>query len=308
MRPGGAPAAKIPVVPPAAQLRGVSKRFGSFVALDAIDLAVSPGEIRGFLGPNGAGKTTAMRILVGLLRADGGEVSLLGGDPWSRPQVRTELGFLPSDPGLYGRMRGRDLLDHFAALSERPPVLREAACAHLRMTDEDLARPVRTYSKGMRQKLGVLQAVQHDPALLILDEPGEGLDPLVMSGLLALLRDRRDAGRAILFSSHVLAEVEALCDTVTMIRDGAIVGAGTIGEIAQRRSRQVVVEVADPVAAIELPGCELVDRAGGRATFSHHGELGPLLTALAALAPRDVRIQEASLDEVFMEYYGEAAP
>ena len=293
---------------PAAHLRGVSKRFGSFVALDSIDLAVSAGEIRGFLGPNGAGKTTAMRILIGLLRADGGEVSLLGGDPWSEPGVRSELGFLPSDPGLYGRMRGRDLLDHFAALSGRPPVLREAACALLRFTDDDLARPVRTYSKGMRQKLGVLQAVQHDPALLILDEPGEGLDPLVMSGLVALLRDRRDAGRAILFSSHVLAEVEALCDAVTMIRDGRIVGSGTIGEIAQRRSRRVVVEVADPAAAIELPGCEPVDRTGARATFSHHGEIGPLLAALAALDPVDVRIQEASLDEVFMEYYGEAAP
>ncbi len=308
MRPIAPPAAKWGFVPPAAHLRGVSKRFGSFVALDSIDLAVAAGEIRGFLGPNGAGKTTAMRILVGLLRADGGEVSLLGGDPWSEPGVRSELGFLPSDPGLYGRMRGGDLLDHFAALSGRPPVLREAACAHLRFTDDDLARPVRTYSKGMRQKLGVLQAVQHDPALLILDEPGEGLDPLVMSGLVALLRDRRDAGRAILFSSHVLAEVEALCDAVTMIRGGRIVGAGTIGEIARRRSRQVVVEVADPAAAIELPGCEPIDRTGGRATFSHRGEVGPLLAALAALDPVDVRIQEASLDEVFMEYYGEAAP
>jgi ABC-2 type transport system ATP-binding protein len=308
VRPIAARAAKMEVVPPAAHLRGVSKRFGSFVALDSIDLAVAAGEIRGFLGPNGAGKTTAMRILVGLLRADGGEVSLLGGDPWSEPGVRAELGFLPSDPGLYGRMRGSDLLDHFAALSGRPPVLREAACAHLRFTDDDLTRPVRTYSKGMRQKLGVLQAVQHDPALLILDEPGEGLDPLVMSGLVALLRDRRDAGRAILFSSHVLAEVEALCDTVTMIRGGRIVGAGAIGEIARRRSRQVVVEVADPAAVIELPGCEPVDSTGGRATFSHHGEVGPLLAALAALDPVDVRIQEASLDEVFMEYYGEAAP
>lgn len=293
-------------MPPAAELRGVSKRFGSFVALDSIDLAVSAGEIRGFLGPNGAGKTTAMRILVGLLRADDGAVSLLGGDPWSQPGVRAELGFLPSDPGLYGRMRGRDLLDHFAALSGRPPVLREAACAHLRMTDADLARPVRAYSKGMRQKLGVLQAVQHDPRLLILDEPGEGLDPLVMSGLIALLRDRRDAGRAILFSSHVLAEVEALCDAVTMIRDGRIVGAGAIGEIAPRRARRVVVEVDDDTSAIELPGCELVDRAGTRATFAHHGAIGPLLVALAELDPRDVRIQEASLDEVFMEYYGEA--
>ena len=179
-----------------AQLRGVSKRFGDFTALDAIDLAVEPGEIRGFLGPNGAGKTTAMRILVGLLQADDGSVEVLGGDPWRDHRVRADLGFLPSDPGLYGRMRGVELLDHFAALSQREPVLRERACALLRMDDEDLARPVRTYSKGMRQKIGVLQAVQHDPTLLILDEPGEGLDPLVLAGLVELLRDRRDAGRS----------------------------------------------------------------------------------------------------------------
>ncbi len=292
---------------PAAHLRGVSKRFGSFVALDSIDLAVSAGEIRGFLGPTGAGKTTAMRILIGLLRADGGEVSLLGGDPWSEPGVRSELGFLPSDPGLYGRMRGRDLLDHFAALSGRPPVLREAACALLRFTDDDLARPVRTYSKGMRQKLGVLQAVQHDPALLILDEPGEGLDPLVMSGLVALLRDRRDAGRAILFSSHVLAEVEALCDTVTMIRGGAIVGEGTIGELTANRARAVILRLADPGAAVDLPDCELVDRNGARVVLHHHGAITPLLAALATLEVEDVRIEEASLDQVFMEYYGAEA-
>jgi ABC-2 type transport system ATP-binding protein len=192
------------------QLRGVSKRFGDFTALDAIDLTVSPGEIRGFLGPNGAGKTTAMRILVGLLQADAGTVEVLGGDPRRDHHVRADLGFLPSDPGLYGRMRGAELLDHFAALSQREPVLRERACALLRMDEADLARPVRTYSKGMRQKIGVLQAVQHDPTLLILDEPGEGLDPLVLAGLVELLRDRRDAGRSILFSSHVLAEVAAL--------------------------------------------------------------------------------------------------
>jgi len=290
-----------------AQLRGVSKRFGDFTALDAIDLTVSPGEIRGFLGPNGAGKTTAMRILVGLLQADAGTVEVLGGDPRRDHHVRADLGFLPSDPGLYGRMRGAELLDHFAALSQREPVLRERACALLRMDEADLARPVRTYSKGMRQKIGVLQAVQHDPTLLILDEPGEGLDPLVLAGLVELLRDRRDAGRSILFSSHVLAEVAALCDRVTMIRNGRIIGEGTIAELSDQQARTVIVQLADADAAIDLPGCTLVDRTGGRVTLTHHGEVGPLLVALAALQLRDVRIEEVSLDTVFMDYYRDEA-
>jgi len=290
-----------------AQLRGVSKRFGDFTALDAIDLTVSPGEIRGFLGPNGAGKTTAMRILVGLLQADAGTVEVLGGNPRRDHQVRADLGFLPSDPGLYGRMRGAELLDHFAALSQREPVLRERACALLRMDDADLARPVRTYSKGMRQKIGVLQAVQHDPTLLILDEPGEGLDPLVLAGLVELLRDRRDAGRSILFSSHVLAEVAALCDRVTMIRNGRIIGEGTIAELSDQQARTVIVQLADATATVDLPGCTLVDRIGGRVTLTHHGEVRPLLTALAALDVRDVRIEEVSLDTVFMDYYRDEA-
>jgi ABC-2 type transport system ATP-binding protein len=289
------------------QLRGVSKRFGDFTALDGIDLTVSPGEIRGFLGPNGAGKTTAMRILVGLLQADAGSVEVLGGDPWRDYRVRADLGFLPSDPGLYGRMRGTELLDHFAALSQREPVLRERACALLRMDAADLARPVRTYSKGMRQKIGVLQAVQHDPTLLILDEPGEGLDPLVLAGLVELLRDRRDAGRSILFSSHVLAEVSALCDRVTMIRNGRIIGEGTIAELSDQQARTVILQLVDAAAPVELPGCTLIDRTGSRVTLAHHGEVRPLLTALAALDLRDVRIEEVSLDEVFMDYYRDEA-
>jgi ABC-2 type transport system ATP-binding protein len=175
------------------------------------------------------------------------------------------------------------------------------------MDDADLARPVRTYSKGMRQKLGVLQSVQHDPALLILDEPGEGLDPLVLAGLVELLRDRRDAGRSILFSSHVLAEVAALCDRVTMIRDGRIVGEGTIAELSNQQARTVILQLAADDAAVDLPGCTLVDRTGGRVTLAHHGEVRPLLAALATLELRDVRIEEVSLDEVFMDYYRDEA-
>ena len=308
MRPTDPDLANTGSVDAVAEMREVSKRFGDVAALDAIDLTVTPGEIRGFLGPNGAGKTTAMRILVGLLRSTDGETRVFGGDPWTQPEVRADVGFLPSDPGFYGRMSGRALLDHYAALSKREPVLRAHACEHLRMSDADLDRQVRHYSKGMGQKLGILQAVQHDPGLLILDEPGEGLDPLVLNGLITLLRERRDAGRAILFSSHVLAEVEALCDAVTMIRGGRIIGEGSIGELAQRRARHIVLELADASLDVELPDAEPIDRIGARRTYSHHGPIQPLLAALAALPVVDVRIQEASLDEVFMEYYGEEQP
>lgn len=293
-------------VQPVAVLEGVAKSFGGFQALDGVDLRVHAGEIRGFLGPNGAGKTTAMRILIGLLRSDAGRVDLFGHDPWTTPAARADIGFLPSDPGLYGRMTGKALLDHFAALSQRPPVLREAACRHLRMTAADLDRPVRAYSKGMRQKLGVLQAVQHDPALLILDEPGEGLDPLVLTGLVALLRERRDAGRAILFSSHVLAEVEALCDRVVMINGGRIIGEGSIADLSKHRARRVTLEFPEPPGEVAIDGGELVDRSGTRLVFSHHGPIGPLLQRLAALEPADARIEEASLDEVFLDYYGDS--
>lgn len=289
-----------------AVLEGVSKSFGGYRALDGIDLTVSRGEIRGFLGPNGAGKTTAMRILVGLLRADDGRVALFGADPWSTPSVRAGIGFLPSDPGLYGRMTGRGLLDHFAALSRREPILRTEACRHLRMTDQDLDRQVRTYSKGMRQKLGVLQAVQHDPDLLILDEPGEGLDPLVLTGLVALLRERRDAGRAILFSSHVLAEVQALCDEIVMINGGRIIGVGSIADLARQGSRRITIDFRSTPDDVAIDGAEVVDRTATRLVLTHHGPVRPLLEAIAALDPLDARIEEAPLDEVFLEYYGDA--
>jgi len=143
--------------------------------------------------------------------------------------------------------------------------------------------------------------------LLILDEPGEGLDPLVLAGLVELLRDRRDAGRSILFSSHVLAEVSALCDRVTMIRNGRIIGEGTIAELSDQQARTVILQLVDAAAPVELPGCTLIDRTGSRVTLAHHGEIRPLLTALAALDLRDVRIEEVSLDEVFMDYYRDEA-
>jgi ABC-2 type transport system ATP-binding protein len=171
----------------AVETRALRKRYGSHVALDGVDLSVPSGTIYGFLGPNGSGKTTTMRILLGLLRADAGSARVLGADAWTDgPRLRADVGYLPSAPGLHGRMRGAHALEHFSRLDRRPPVLRAAACRALRLSDADLARPIRAYSRGMRQKLAIVGAVQHDPRLLVLDEPTEGLDPLVQDGFLEL--------------------------------------------------------------------------------------------------------------------------
>jgi ABC-2 type transport system ATP-binding protein len=298
-------------VTPAIEIRDLHKRYGTRAAVDGIDLDVEPGSVHGFLGPNGAGKTTTMRVLMGLLRADAGTARLLGADPWRDGlAVRARVGYLPSAPGLYGRMTGRRLLDHFSRLDGRPPVLRDHACAALALSADDLARPVRSYSRGMRQKVGVVQALQHDPELVVMDEPTEGLDPLVQDGFFSLLDGRRAAGRTVLFSSHVLSEVEALCDRVSIIRSGRIVGDGTIAALRGARPRRVTITLADAAAPTPTPtiaGATIIERQGARVVLDHRGPIDALLTALAALGAADVAIGEASLDDVFREFYAEDA-
>jgi len=293
------------------ETEGIVKRFGRVVAVDRASFAVPAGSVCGFLGPNGAGKSTTIRMVVGVLAPDEGRVAVAGMsmDADAR-EARRAVGYLAEESPLQPDLTVEEFVRFRAELYGVPRRARAAAVDHalVRCRADDVRRRLcGQLSKGYRQRVGLAAAIVHSPRVLVLDEPTSGLDPEQVLEFRALLRALAPS-TTVLLSSHVLAEVEALCDAVTMIRGGRIVGAGTIGEIAQRRSRRVVVEVADPAAAIELPGCEPVDRTGGRATFSHHGEVGPLLAALAALDPVDVRIQEASLDEVFMEYYGEVAP
>ncbi len=285
---------------------GLVKRYGNRTALDGVDLQVPAGSLYGFLGPNGAGKTTLLRVATGFLHADGGSIRVLGADPWRDGlTIRARIGLLPTDPGLPRRMRGAQALDYFTSLDRRPPVLRAAACSALRLTDADLARPIRTYSRGMRQKLAIVQAVQHDPALLLLDEPTEGLDPLVQDGFFAFLRERAAAGATVFFSSHVLSEVEALCDRVAIIRAGRIVDEGRVRDLRGRRPRRVTLTLAGPDGRIDIPGASNVRRSAGTVTLDHHGPAADLLRALAAIRLEDVRIEEPGLDEIFLSYYRE---
>jgi ABC-2 type transport system ATP-binding protein len=286
------------------EAHGLVKRYGTHTALDGVDLAVPEGSLYGFLGPNGAGKTTTLRLAMGLLHANGGTVRVLGADPWHDGRhIRSRVGFLPTDPGLPGRMRGTQALDYFTRLDGRPSTLRTAACDALRLSDTDLGRPIRQYSRGMRQKLAIVQAVQHDPRLLILDEPTEGLDPLVQDGFFTFLRERRDAGATVFLSSHVLSEVEVLCDRVAIIRDGRIVDEGRVDDLRGRRPKRVTLQLTGTVRPIAIAGATGITQLGNAVTFDYLGDAGTLLAALAALPVADVRIEEPGLEEIFLSYY-----
>jgi ABC-2 type transport system ATP-binding protein len=290
---------------PPVELHEVVKHYGARRALDQLDLVLRPGEIFGFLGPNGAGKTTAMRLVLGLLRPDAGLVRLLGADPLTGVLHRASLGYLPSGPRFYERMRGRQLLDHLAALSCRPSLLRGHVCAALELSGADLERPIREYSRGMRQKLGVAQAMQHDPELLVLDEPTEGLDPLVQEAFFELLRERRDAGRTIFLSSHVLSEVEALCERVGMIRAGRMVAVRSLAELKAERPRLVRITFldADAASAFDLAGAQRVQLDGNELTLSYAGDPNELVRELACERLVDLTVQDAALEDIFRAYY-----
>jgi ABC-2 type transport system ATP-binding protein len=224
--PGGPPpgGATLPGVTAAIDAHALTKTYrGSAKGIADVTLRVERGERVGFLGPNGAGKTTFIRLVLGMLRPDAGRVSVMGHDvAGDRMAALAEIGYLPGELELYPTLSGRRVLDMLAALHPRPPVLRDEVLEVLGLGAADTRRRVREYSRGMKQKLALTAALQHDPPVIILDEPTGGLDPVVQLRLLEWLGDRARAGRTVVFSSHVLAEVESLCDRVAMVREGRL--------------------------------------------------------------------------------------
>lgn len=291
-------------------LDGLNKDYGSIHALSDVNLDVPAGTIFGFLGPNGAGKTTTLRVLIGMLRATGGAARVLGLDPWSeRVQLHQRVGYLPSGMGFYERMTGRDLLDYTASLLSgegRTSPLRARALEAMSLDDAVLDRRIRQYSKGMQQKLAIVQAIQHDPELLLLDEPSEGLDPLVQHSFYDLLKSQRDAGRTIFFSSHTLSEVQALCDHVAIIRAGHIVASAPYEQLAESHPRVVKITAPGGGAAALASlgdGWRIVGEDAGQ--FTLHTTAAPthIIHSLSALTFTDVTIEPASLEDVFLGYY-----
>jgi ABC-2 type transport system ATP-binding protein len=298
----------------AVDVRHARKRLGTVDALRDVSLSVPRGTIFGFLGPNGAGKTTLLRALVGMIRLDGGTASLLGMDPW-RDGVRlhAQIGYLPSGAPSYARMRGVDALAYTASLASdasTATVLQAEILDALALTRAELQRPIRDYSKGMRQKLAITQAMQHDPQLLLLDEPSEGLDPLVQHGFSDLLRARADAGRTVVFSSHVLAEVEAMCEQVAIIRQGELVVESDLESLRAQRPRIVRLRVRDAAQLESLDDSFTrgPDDHAGRIVYEVTSSPDSIVAALAAVELDDLLIEEPSLEDVFRSYYSGNPP
>ncbi|HEX6129309.1 MAG TPA: ABC transporter ATP-binding protein [Candidatus Limnocylindria bacterium] len=289
--------------------RGLGKHYGSVQALVDLDLEVRPGEIFGFLGPNGAGKSTMIRILLGFLHPSAGSATVLGGDvERDSVEIRSRIGYLPGGIALYDSLSGRDALDYLSDLQGRPPSRREELCDRLEMPASVLRRRVRDYSRGMRQKMGVIQALQHDPELAILDEPTEGLDPLMQQGFYAIVGDLRAAGRTVFMSSHILSEVERVCDRVAIIRRGRLMALHRVEELLARRKRRIQLRWLGTAPDLSVvPGLVDVAVDGDRISGTLLGDVAPFVRAVASPSLLDLTIEPARLEEAFLEYYAEDA-
>ncbi len=292
----------------AIRTEGLGKRYGARPGIRALEdctLEVRAGEVFGFLGPNGAGKSTLIRLLLGFLHPTAGRASVLGLDTErDSVAIRRRVGYLPGGIALYDGLSGDRLLRYLAELSGRAPVRRAELCDRLELSPRDLRRPVRDYSRGMRQKLGIVQAFQHDPELAILDEPSEGLDPLMQRAFYAILDDLRAAGRTVFFSSHVLSEVERVCDRVAVVRAGRLVALENVQELVRRRKRRVEMRLDGPAPDLAgVAGVSDLAVDGDRLSCALEGDPRPFLAALAASPVADLSIEPARLEDAFLELY-----
>ena len=296
---------------PAISTRELTKHYGSVEALIGLSLDVRQGEIFGFLGPNGAGKSTMIRTLLGFLHPTSGSASVLGMDVVAESvEIRRLIGYLPGGIALYDSLTGEEVLDYLVDLQGRKPHRRQELCERLELPASVLKRNVRDYSRGMRQKIGVVQALQHDPELAILDEPSEGLDPLMQHAFYRILDDLRREGRTVFFSSHILSEVERLCDRVAIIRAGRLMALHSVSDLLARRRRRVTIRWRGEAPDLSvLPGLEDVQVDGNRVIGMLSGEVAGFVRAIASPNLEDLTIEPASLEEAFLEYYApESAP
>lgn len=274
------------------------------MALEDLTFHVEEGEVFGFLGPNGAGKSTTIRCLLGLIAPTTGSASVLG-RPAGEPGIRAEIGYLPGDLMLWPWYTGEQTLDFLARLTGRAPRRRATLLERFGFSGADLARPVGGYSDGMKQKIGVIQAMQCEPRLILLDEPTKGLDPLVQQAFYESLAEVRAAGTTVFFSSHVLSEVERLCDRVAMLRRGKLVSVGGVEDVRRAQLRRVVITFTREVAVGELaPFGRVVEHGPERVVLLVAQAGMPALVAqLGSLPIADLEAGAPRLEDAFLEQY-----
>ncbi len=292
------------------QTGALTKRFGRVLALDGLSLEVRAGEILGFLGPNGAGKTTTLRLLMGYLRPTAGSARVLGMDSWrDSAAIHARTGYLPGDVRLWPRLSSRQIAGHLATLRGLNHDQRITDLA--KRLDVDLDRPVGELSKGNRQKAGVLLALLGDPELLLLDEPTSGLDPLVQAEFHAILRERVEAGAAVMLSSHVLSEVERVADRVAIIRSGRLLMLESLAGLREKARHSVEVRFGSPPppdAFAAVPGITDARLDGALLRCTMQGVVDPLIKELSRYHVVDLNSHEADLEETFLALYGREEP
>lgn len=288
----------------AVEVTGLQKRFGKTPALTGLDLVVEQGSVAGFLGPNGSGKSTTIRILLGLLKSDGGSVTLLGGDPWrDAVELHRRIAYVPGEVSLWPNLTGGQIIDILSRL--RGGVDNTKRDSLLTRFELDPTKKARSYSKGNRQKVALVAALSSHAELLVLDEPTSGLDPLMEQVFTACIQEVKAEGRSVLLSSHIFAEVEKLCDTVTIIRDGKTVESGRLDAL-RHLHRTTVTVVLDQDASVlaAVAGVNDLVVTGTHATFTvGEDDLGTVLLALSSYSPHSLLSSPPSLEDLFLRHY-----
>lgn len=291
---------------PVIELTGLTKRFGDVEALTDVTFSIEVGETFGYLGPNGAGKTTTIRCLLGLMTPTRGSARLFDTDvATGMPGLLARVGYLPGEFGLWPQMSGDEALEYLGSLHPSSPRSRDSLCDRFDLSGRDLARPVRAYSRGMRQKIGLVQAFQHEPDLVVLDEPTEGLDPVMQQRFIDLIGEHRARGGTTLMSSHILTEVERACSRVAIVRAGRLMRLGTPTELAGNGARRCAVRAAGaPLALAGLAGVSEMHTEGTVTRFNYAGPIADLLKIVATLDAEEFTCEPEGLSDAFFEVFG----
>jgi len=284
----------------------LQKSYGKVQAVRGISMSVERGEIFGFLGPNGAGKTTTIRCMLDVIRPSAGTIRVLGMDAQRDTlALHQHIGYIPGDVRLPGQMTGKQIINYFSRLQGRQPVLLDDLVARF---DVEMKRQLKSYSKGMRQKIGIVLGFMCDPDVLILDEPSSGLDPLLQRTFNEFLLEEQARGKTIFMSSHIMSDVEKVCQRVAVIRQGELVTVEEVEKLREKAGQRVTVEFGDAVAQEELariPGVSMVSKNNSSYHFSVSGNMDPLIKALSRHEVVRLQAEEAPLEEVFLKFYEE---